>query len=293
MQIADLQPGTSYAFRLCVHILGTVAGAPPLPQLPPDPPPSFVVVCTTAMVPPGQPHPPALLDSTSHSLTLRWVKPSGFGAGPSLAYRVAMVLMPPRSHSCASLNGLASQPSSMSGQMPPRAGSATRSLSRMAGQTASPSMGDSPMPRTVTPLPPPPLPSGESAWRIVYEGNDEQVEIPQLMPATQYLFQLQAANAAGSGPWSKSIEHSTRNSAPGHSERLHISKRHRDTVTIAWQPAPAHGSEVTSYEVEIAQGQQPQWQPLLTTDAPHTDITELRAEQTYFVRVRAVNAVCF
>jgi Fibronectin type III domain len=129
MQIADLKPGTSYAFRMraCVTPGGQFGDAT---LQAPSPPPSYIVVCATASCLPSAPHPPAVLASTSHSLTLRWVRPAECGGSSGVGYRLAL------------------------------------------------------RPSARAPLQP-------LDWKIVYEGEAEEVAVPGLAPAHKYTFQLQ------------------------------------------------------------------------------------------------------
>ena len=102
---------------------------------------------------------------------------------------------------------------------------------------------------------------------------------------------LQAANAAGQGPWSKCIDHTTRPSIPSECRNMRVTKRACTAIVFTWEAAASHGSDIICYQVEMAAMPNGFWQALMSTEGLEAEAKGLLPGQHYNFRVRAENAV--
>lgn len=70
-------------------------------------------------------------------------------------------------------------------------------------------------------------------------------------PFTQWHFQIQAANPAGSGPWSSPLGGQTLGTAPGPVGDFSAQILTPDAVQLSWRPPQIPNGQITGYEVGL------------------------------------------
>jgi len=70
-------------------------------------------------------------------------------------------------------------------------------------------------------------------------------------PFTQWHFQIQAANPAGAGPWSSSLDGQTLGTAPGPVGDFSAQTLTPDAVQLSWRPPQIPNGQITGYEVGL------------------------------------------
>ncbi|GFT38687.1 fibronectin type-III domain-containing protein 3A [Nephila pilipes] len=127
----------------------------------------------------------------------------------------------------------------------------------------------------------------DKEFEVIYTGPLCSVEVKSLIPATLYLFQVQALNSAGAGPFSEPVSCQTPPSSPGAVSTANIKTIvGASTIALSWKEPNNHGSPIISYNIEIGD-------TLHTTDGdnPEICIEGLVPETAYKVRLQAINSV--
>ncbi|GFX61355.1 fibronectin type-III domain-containing protein 3A [Trichonephila clavipes] len=127
----------------------------------------------------------------------------------------------------------------------------------------------------------------DKEFEVVYSGPLCAAEVKSLIPATVYLFQVQALNSAGAGPFSEPVSCQTPPSSPGAVSTANIKTIvGASTIALSWKEPNNHGSPILSYNIEIGDA-------LHTTDGdnPEICIEGLVPETTHKVRIQAINSV--
>lgn len=118
--------------------------------------------------------------------------------------------------------------------------------------------------------------------------SDGSTLISGLTPGTQYYFWARTHNAAGYSAWSGRATATTLGSPSPPTAPL-VTNVAQTTADVSWDPPASNGSPITGYEVGYALTDVDPTTSMAAT-SPKT-ITGLSPATTYYIRVRAQNAV--
>lgn len=156
--------------------------------------------------------------------------------------------------------------------------------------------------------------AAEGSMQICYTGAALTHELRGLLPATSYFCRVQALNVAGVGPFSDAVLCQTPCSVPAVVSGVHAlresemrvegSERCEDDededseeaaqllyspstcLGLRWEPPCNHGSEITSYLIDLGEKQ-----PILTGPVTKYIIQNLQPDTTYRIRIQALNSL--
>lgn len=133
----------------------------------------------------------------------------------------------------------------------------------------------------------------KTTWRSAYKGDALGHELTELPPGAQYRARVRATNSCGWGPWSEVVAASTEADVPGAPDAPVASGRTGTSVRLTWAPPlDNHGSSVTEYELQMAQGgADGQFATLVSGVDTNWKASQLAHGTEYAFRVRASNAV--
>ncbi|NXS56009.1 IGFN1 protein, partial [Brachypteracias leptosomus] len=139
---------------------------------------------------------------------------------------------------------------------------------------------------------------GTMTWLPVNKGPtaEKKLRVTSLKKGLQYEFRVAAVNAAGVGDASEPSQPALAQDSskfPGKVQDLKVSSSDSTSVTLTWKrPEAQDGIDVKGYEVEMRSSSNPNWTKCNAHPIEVTTYTVkgLQAKETYYLRVRALNA---
>ncbi|KAF3693236.1 Fibronectin type-III domain-containing protein 3A [Channa argus] len=158
--------------------------------------------------------------------------------------------------------------------------------------------------------------AAEGSMQICYSGPGLSHEMKGLLPATNYFCRVQAVNVAGVGSFSEAVLCQTPCSVPAAVSSIYVMKeselqRYETTVDadedqdeedrscpctplyspstclgICWEPPCDHGSEITSYLIDLGERQ-----PIVVGPVTKYIIQRLQPDTSYRIRIQALNSL--
>ncbi|XP_068172930.1 fibronectin type-III domain-containing protein 3A isoform X2 [Antennarius striatus] len=160
--------------------------------------------------------------------------------------------------------------------------------------------------------------AAEGCMQVCYSGSGLSHEMKGLLPATSYFCRVQAVNVAGVGPFSEAVLCQTPCSVPAGVSNIYAlkesemqrykSKTDEDEeeedddedghpqspqfyspstcLGICWDPPCDHGSEITSYLIDLGERQ-----PIAVGPVTKHIIQHLQPDTSYRIRIQALNSL--
>ncbi|KAG9332986.1 hypothetical protein JZ751_013941 [Albula glossodonta] len=159
--------------------------------------------------------------------------------------------------------------------------------------------------------------AAEGSMQVCYTGTALSHEMKGLHPATMYFCRIQAANVAGSGPFSEVVLCQTPCSVPAAVSSIHalreaeLSRGARGSTDdeeeeededcdrpsaprfcpssclgLGWEPPCDHGSEITAYCIDLGDRQ-----PITVGPVTRYIIQHLQPDTSYRIRIQALNSL--
>ncbi|KAI3354066.1 hypothetical protein L3Q82_018624 [Scortum barcoo] len=158
--------------------------------------------------------------------------------------------------------------------------------------------------------------SAEGTMQMCYSGPGLSHEMKGLLPATNYFCRVQAVNVAGVGPFSEAVLCQTPCSVPAGISNIYALKesdllRYETPVDadedeededsdsrppplyspstclgVSWDPPCDHGSEITSYLIDLGERQ-----PIVVGPITKHIIQHLQPDTSYRIRIQALNSL--
>ncbi|MEQ2184586.1 hypothetical protein GOODEAATRI_009503 [Goodea atripinnis] len=154
--------------------------------------------------------------------------------------------------------------------------------------------------------------AAEGSMQVCYSGPGLSHEMKGLMPATNYFCRVQAVNVAGVGPFSEAVLCQTPCSVPAAVSNIYVLKESElqkfeisadedddeeevdsrpqlafspsTCLGISWDPPCDHGSEITSYLIDLGERQ-----PIVAGPVTKYIIQHLQPDTSYRIRIQAQN----
>lgn len=143
----------------------------------------------------------------------------------------------------------------------------------------------------------------KTAWRSAYKGDAVSYTLTGLPPGAQYRARVRATNAYGWGPWSDVLTAATEPDVPGTPDAPGASGRTGTSVRLTWAPPlDNHGSPVTEYELQMAQGGpdgqfntlvsglDTNWKHTCSGKVTQSKVTGLKVGGEWSIRIRGIGA---
>ncbi|KAM6988463.1 fibronectin type-III domain-containing protein 3A isoform 1-T2 [Tautogolabrus adspersus] len=158
--------------------------------------------------------------------------------------------------------------------------------------------------------------AAEGSMQVCYNGAGLSHEMKGLLPATNYFCRVQAVNVAGVGPFSEAVLCQTPCSVPAAVSNIYVLKESEmqryDTqvdadedeededseyrpplfyspstcLGISWDPPCDHGSEITSYLIDLGERQ-----PIVVGPVTKHIMQHLQPDTSYRIRIQALNSL--
>ncbi|GAB6022917.1 Fibronectin type III domain-containing protein 3B [Chamberlinius hualienensis] len=130
----------------------------------------------------------------------------------------------------------------------------------------------------------------DGEFSLLFSGSSSSYEVTKgLLPATSYLFRVQAVNVAGAGQFCEPVQIVTPSSSPSAISSSSIrASCTPTTIGLSWQAPDCHGSDITSYNIDLGEKH---GQVTVEGDVCERLIEGLQPETTYRIRIQAVNGV--
>ncbi|XP_056138973.1 fibronectin type-III domain-containing protein 3A isoform X2 [Lampris incognitus] len=158
--------------------------------------------------------------------------------------------------------------------------------------------------------------AAEGSMQVCYSGPGLSHEMKGLLPATNYFCRVQAVNVAGVGPFSEAVLCQTPCSVPaavsnvhalkeaelhGYEASLDVEEDEEDDdgsspppplyspstcLGLSWEPPCDHGSEITSYLIDLGERQ-----PIVVGPVTKYIIQHLQPDTSYRIRIQALNSL--
>uniref|UniRef100_A0A3Q3J929 Fibronectin type-III domain-containing protein 3A n=1 Tax=Monopterus albus TaxID=43700 RepID=A0A3Q3J929_MONAL len=139
--------------------------------------------------------------------------------------------------------------------------------------------------------------AAEGCMQVCYSGPGLSHEMKGLLPATNYFCRVQASNVAGVGPFSEAVLCQTPCSVPAAVSNIYALKESDSSLSpplyspstclgICWDPPCDHGSEITSYLIDLGERQ-----PIVVGPVSKYIIQHLQPDTSYRVRIQALNSL--
>ncbi|MED6250500.1 hypothetical protein ATANTOWER_022977 [Ataeniobius toweri] len=154
--------------------------------------------------------------------------------------------------------------------------------------------------------------AAEGSMQVCYSGPGLSHEMKGLLPATNYFCRVQAVNVAGVGPFSEAVLCQTPCSVPAAVSNIYVLKESElqkfeisadeddeeeevdsrpqlafspsTCLGISWDPPCDHGSEITSYLIDLGERQ-----PIVAGPVTKYIIQHLQPDTSYRIRIQAQN----
>uniref|UniRef100_A0A667Z0S6 Fibronectin type-III domain-containing protein 3A n=1 Tax=Myripristis murdjan TaxID=586833 RepID=A0A667Z0S6_9TELE len=136
--------------------------------------------------------------------------------------------------------------------------------------------------------------AAEGSMQVCYSGPALSHEMKGLLPATNYFCRVQAVNVAGVGPFSEVVLCQTPCSVPAA-----VNEEEDDggspppplyspstCLGLCWEPPCDHGSEITSYLIDLGERQ-----PIAVGPVTKYIIQHLQPDTSYRIRIQALNSL--
>uniref|UniRef100_A0A667ZF86 Fibronectin type-III domain-containing protein 3A n=1 Tax=Myripristis murdjan TaxID=586833 RepID=A0A667ZF86_9TELE len=133
--------------------------------------------------------------------------------------------------------------------------------------------------------------AAEGSMQVCYSGPALSHEMKGLLPATNYFCRVQAVNVAGVGPFSEVVLCQTPCSVPaavkddGGSPPPPLYSP-STCLGLCWEPPCDHGSEITSYLIDLGERQ-----PIAVGPVTKYIIQHLQPDTSYRIRIQALNSL--
>ncbi|KAM9317891.1 fibronectin type-III domain-containing protein 3A [Pholidichthys leucotaenia] len=158
--------------------------------------------------------------------------------------------------------------------------------------------------------------AAEGSMQVCYSGPGLSHEMKGLLPATNYFCRAQAVNVAGVGPFSEAVLCQTPCTVPAAVSNIYILKESElqsddasvdadedeeeeegssrvlpfyspsTCLGISWDPPCDHGSEITSYVIDLGERQ-----PIVVGPVTKHIIQHLQPDTSYRIRIQALNSL--
>ncbi|KAK1899782.1 Fibronectin type-III domain containing protein 3A [Dissostichus eleginoides] len=125
--------------------------------------------------------------------------------------------------------------------------------------------------------------AAEGSMQVCYSGPALSHEMKGLLPATNYFCRVQAVNVAGVGPFSEAVLCQTPCSVPAAVSNIYALK---ESDLQRWDPPCDHGSEITSYLIDLGERQ-----PIVIDPVTKHVIQHLQPDTSYRIRIQALNSL--
>uniref|UniRef100_A0AAQ5YGQ8 Fibronectin type-III domain-containing protein 3A n=1 Tax=Amphiprion ocellaris TaxID=80972 RepID=A0AAQ5YGQ8_AMPOC len=137
--------------------------------------------------------------------------------------------------------------------------------------------------------------AAEGCMQTCYTGSGLSHEVKGLLPATNYFCRVQAVNVAGVGLFSEAVLCQTPCSVPAAVSNIYVLKESElpppvyspsTCLGICWDPPCDHGSEITSYLIDLGERQ-----PVVVGPVTKHIIQHLQPDTSYRIRIQALNSL--
>uniref|UniRef100_A0A7N9AX27 Fibronectin type-III domain-containing protein 3A n=1 Tax=Mastacembelus armatus TaxID=205130 RepID=A0A7N9AX27_9TELE len=139
--------------------------------------------------------------------------------------------------------------------------------------------------------------AAEGSMQVCYSGPGLSHEMKALLPATNYFCRVQAVNVAGVGPFSEVVLCQTPCSVPAAVSNIYEEDEDGGShsplpyspstcLGICWDPPCDHGSEITSYLIDLGERQ-----PIVVGPVSKYIIQHLQPDTSYRIRIQALNSL--
>uniref|UniRef100_A0A7N8YEG7 Fibronectin type III domain containing 3A n=1 Tax=Mastacembelus armatus TaxID=205130 RepID=A0A7N8YEG7_9TELE len=138
--------------------------------------------------------------------------------------------------------------------------------------------------------------AAEGSMQVCYSGPGLSHEMKALLPATNYFCRVQAVNVAGVGPFSEVVLCQTPCSVPAAVSNIYedggshspLPYSPSTCLGICWDPPCDHGSEITSYLIDLGERQ-----PIVVGPVSKYIIQHLQPDTSYrlVIRIQALNSL--
>uniref|UniRef100_A0AAQ5XU02 Fibronectin type-III domain-containing protein n=1 Tax=Amphiprion ocellaris TaxID=80972 RepID=A0AAQ5XU02_AMPOC len=138
--------------------------------------------------------------------------------------------------------------------------------------------------------------AAEGCMQTCYTGSGLSHEVKGLLPATNYFCRVQAVNVAGVGLFSEAVLCQTPCSVPAAVSNIYEESNSRPPpvyspstcLGICWDPPCDHGSEITSYLIDLGERQ-----PVVVGPVTKHIIQHLQPDTSYrsVIRIQALNSL--
>uniref|UniRef100_A0A8C1G0Y1 Fibronectin type III domain containing 3Bb n=1 Tax=Cyprinus carpio TaxID=7962 RepID=A0A8C1G0Y1_CYPCA len=280
--------------------------------------PSSLLVCKTTPDRPGPPVNPAVNTVTYHSFCVTWEPPQDDGGSGDLTYVLeisegnsegwaTLYRGPERKHLCEDRKPATSYSLRLScvnvgGQSQCSDDLTVCTHIPPPGRCQPPSIVGNVKHREMT------LQWGENApgptesfspiffWAVhegsepteVYCGCKAECTVGNLLPGTTYRFQVRAANSAGYGPYSESVEISTAAGPPGQCSPPAINVTSHTCAEVTWENKESSGIDISEYRLDWGRDLD-SLELVYSGTETYFQISNLEASTDYCCRLQAVN----
>uniref|UniRef100_A0A8C9WYI1 Fibronectin type-III domain-containing protein 3A n=1 Tax=Sander lucioperca TaxID=283035 RepID=A0A8C9WYI1_SANLU len=140
--------------------------------------------------------------------------------------------------------------------------------------------------------------AAEGSMQVCYTGPGLSHEMKGLLPATNYFCRVQAVNVAGVGPFSEAVLCQTPCSVPAAVSNIYEEEdggsrppppplySPSTCLGVSWDPPCDHGSEITSYLIDLGERQ-----PIVAGPVTKHIIQHLQPDTSYRIRIQALNSL--
>ncbi|GFR67277.1 fibronectin type-III domain-containing protein 3a [Elysia marginata] len=133
--------------------------------------------------------------------------------------------------------------------------------------------------------------SSDNSTKEVFKGHDRACIVAGLLPGRSYLFQVQAFNRAGAGPWSEALEVVSGAGVPEAPRMPLVTCRSSHSALVSWDEPFNNGALVSEYRLEWQQRSDAvDFTQLYLGPNMSFDVKGLTPATMYTFRVQAINS---